>query len=102
MYLELQFLVLKSPSMLSKLHSAGDGLVGCAQVYGVARDTLETQTATMLKLIQGSHPGKITDGRLDFINNNILERTAQNACKWWFGGDLNSRPHDYESCALTS
>ena len=22
--------------------------------------------------------------------------------KWWFGGDLNSRPHDYESCALTS
>ncbi len=21
---------------------------------------------------------------------------------WWFGGDLNSRPHDYESCALTS
>ena len=21
---------------------------------------------------------------------------------WWFEGDLNSRPHDYESCALTS
>ena len=22
--------------------------------------------------------------------------------KWWLEGDLNSRPHDYESCALTS
>ena len=31
-----------------------------------------------------------------------IKRLENQGNKWWFGGDLNSRPHDYESCALTS
>ncbi len=36
-----------------------------------------------------------------FLIENIKNQHNQGS-KWWFGGDLNSRPHDYESCALTS
>ena len=37
----------------------------------------------------------------DFLLDN-LESEIKHVGEWWFGGDLNSRPHDYESCALTS
>ncbi len=37
----------------------------------------------------------------DFLIENLKIQQNQGG-KWWFGGDLNSRPHDYESCALTS
>lgn len=43
--------------------------------------------------------------RYNSISDFLLEgvENQQKQCgKWWFGGDLNSRPHDYESCALTS
>ena len=37
----------------------------------------------------------------DFLLASLKIDTKQGD-EWWFGGDLNSRPHDYESCALTS
>ena len=37
----------------------------------------------------------------EFLIENLKEQKNQEG-DWWFGGDLNSRPHDYESCALTS
>jgi len=37
----------------------------------------------------------------EFLLESVDSQRKQ-AEEWWFGGDLNSRPHDYESCALTS
>ncbi|MEO1324555.1 MAG: winged helix-turn-helix domain-containing protein [Pseudomonadota bacterium] len=56
-----------------------------------ALDAFLTEVALQLRY------SSISDLMLDEI------KTIENqGDKWWFGGDLNSRPHDYESCALTS
>ena len=40
----------------------------------------------------------------DYMTERLQDYLGQDIQRdgWWFGGDLNSRPHDYESCALTS
>jgi len=56
-----------------------------------AIDAFLTEVALQLRYTS------ISDLMLDEIK--VIEKQGG---KWWFGGDLNSRPHDYESCALTS
>jgi hypothetical protein len=42
-----------------------------------------------------------TNSISEFLISGLKDNQKQGD-EWWFGGDLNSRPRDYESRALTS